>query len=219
MADKKDGSTRAAKPLCLSNMASMILGILKDTEATTFQEVAERIVRMMGPGDSDSNNERTLRRRVYDVLNVFVAAGFVAKDNKTITYQQPVAIRAPRASSRDIEERLKSKETELGDKIRMFVHWRILIDRNRHRPKPPSAIPLSKTLFIGFKRCEGGGYERHLDGKSLSVRANSPPLFFSPMNVLTEMGISRQVQYDVLKEYPELHPMLPVLFPDIADEQ
>jgi hypothetical protein len=210
-----DPNGHGGKHLCLSNMASMIINILKETEITTFPDMAEKVIVAMGPDDSNGNNGRTLRRRVYDVLNVFLAVGFIAKENKQITYQQPAAIRAPLGNADEIQERVRCKELGLTDNIKMFIAWRCLIERNRTRARPETAVPVHKTLFIGFKHCSGG-YERLFDGRSLSIRANSPPEFFSPMNVLDKMEIPRYAQFSIMKQYPELQPMLSVMFPDIA---
>jgi hypothetical protein len=208
-------SGHGARHLCLSNMAAMIINILKETESTTFQEVAERVVQFMGTEEPNGNNGRTLRRRVYDVLNVFVASGFIAKDNKTIMYQQPVAIRPPGITVKDIEERVRSKELGLTDNIKMFIAWRCLIERNRTKERPESAVPVHRTLFIGFRQ-SAGIYERNFLGKALTIRANSPPEFFSPMNVLDGMGTPKIMQFKIMKEYPELHPMLDVMFPEFS---
>jgi hypothetical protein len=193
-------------------MASVILSILKTRETTTFQDVADAIVTHLGSEVTDLNSERTVRRRVYDVLNVFVAAGFIQKDGKRIICNRTADSRVP-SRSESIREKIESRQTALADKVRLLVGWRLVIERNRKLQRPSKAVPLLQTLFVGFAHCRGGGYDQGLDGRSVAIHAESPPLFFSPTEVIGKMGFTLQQQLAVLSDFPELQTMVPALFP------
>ena len=203
---------RSSKPLCLIKCASMTLDMLKRKEAMTFAEVADNIVASMGPSAVDGNNERTLRRRVYDVLNVLVAAGFVAKVNKKLMFTKPWKIPE---SATQFGLKVERKKVALQDKLKIFALWKLLIQRNKEGiTKPTATIPIDKTIFVGFRTNDNGDYGRVLDGRQLEIRAESPPLFFSPMDVVQKLGFSLADQKRVLCEIPDLQPMAELLSPD-----
>jgi hypothetical protein len=161
-------------------------------------------------------SERTVRRRVYDVLNVFVAAGFIQKEGKRILCGRDTDSRVP-SRSESIRETVESRQTALADKVRLLVGWRLVIERNRRLPRPLKAVPLLHTLFVGFAHCRGGGYDQGLDGRSIAIHAESQPLFFSPTEVIGKMGFTRQQQIAALSDFPELQTMVPKLFPERDD--
>lgn len=175
----------------------------------TFAEVADSIVASIGPNAVDS--ERTLRRRVYDVLNVLVAADFVAKVNKKLMFTKPWKIPE---SATQFGLTVQRKKVALQDKLRILALWQLLIQRNKEITRPTATIPIDKTIFVGFRTNDNGDYGRVLDGRQLEIRAESPPLFFSPMDVVQKLGFSLADQKRVLSEIPDLQPMAKLLSPD-----
>ena len=215
---EKKATPRCDKPLCLIKMASMILSIVRAKETTTFSEVADDIINSLGVEVADANNERTLRRRVYDVLNVFVAAGFIAKDNKKIMYTHPPELETCVIPTPDMFDKVQAKKTALADKVKMFILWRLLIERNKGREKPSGAVPIDKTLFVGFRNYDQGKYRRLFDGRQLEIKAESPPLFFSPMNVVEALAFPREEQCRLLCAHEELRPLAKTLYPEFVTE-
>ncbi|XP_057984066.1 transcription factor-like protein DPB isoform X2 [Malania oleifera] len=85
---------------------------------TTYNEVADELVaEFADPGNSATSpdqqqyDEKNIRRRVYDALNVLMAMDIISKDKKEIQWKG-----LPRTSLNDIEE-LKSERIELRNKI------------------------------------------------------------------------------------------------------
>jgi hypothetical protein len=202
-----------SKALILRQIAPTILTVLKSRPSSSFQDVADAIIADLGGEPLDSRGERTVRRRVYDVLNVFVAVGYAERDGKTIICSRsPDLQSAPSGDS--IRQKIELRQTELADKVRMLIAWRLLIERNRLRERPSCAVPILQTLFVGFARCQGGGYDQGLDGRSVAIHAESLPVFFTPMEVIAKMGFPIEEQVGVMTQYPELQPIVPRLFPE-----
>ena len=191
---------RSAKPLSLTNMATSVFSILEQRESTSFSEVADLIVDSIGQNaDFDSSNEqRTLRRRVYDVLNVFFAAGFVVKENKTIKFVQSAKRRNTEVLVQ-ARERLQLKKKVLADKLRLLIFHKLVIARNAQRARPLDAVQLP-CIFVGFTDIGNGEITKTLNGLQLQIVAESPPLFFSPMNVFETLGFSIEEQSRCLKD-------------------
>ncbi|XP_074373148.1 transcription factor-like protein DPB isoform X2 [Apium graveolens] len=84
---------------------------------TTYNEVADELVaEFSDPGNSLSSpdqqyDEKNIRRRVYDALNVLMAMDIISKDKKEIQWRG-----LPRTSLNDIEE-LKSERLGLKSKV------------------------------------------------------------------------------------------------------
>jgi hypothetical protein len=217
MSDEASTCAARSKPLCLSNMSSMILSVLKSRDHTSFQEVADAVV--SGIGDPiDTDNERTVRRRVYDVLNVFMAAGFIERDSQT----RAIAVTLNHnqgESAVDMHQKVvKSKRVQLADKVRMFIGWRLLMQRNMKRTPPDRPIPLLHTLFIGFARYGGAGSSSQaVDRRTVALHAESSPIFFSPMELVTKLGFTVDQQAQVMLECPELPQMIPYIIPEFGE--
>lgn len=207
----------SSKPLCLANMSSKVLQILKENGSTTFTAVADLIVEDVQSSTDTTNNQRTTRRRVYDVLNVFHAAGLITKDSKTITfnpYDHTTIFKGGSNDSSQIEARINTKQKALLDKIKLLIYYKLLIERNKKRQRPTNAIQL-QALFVGFDDVGNGQAKRSLDGRQLEIVANSPPQFFSPMMIFERMTFSPESQLGILQNMPNFSAYEPLLFPAI----
>ncbi|KAJ6792677.1 putative transcription factor-like protein DPB isoform X1 [Iris pallida] len=83
---------------------------------TTYNEVADELVAEFGDpgstlGSPDQYDEKNIRRRVYDALNVLMAMDIISKDKKEIQWKG-----LPRTSLNDIEE-LKAEHVALENRI------------------------------------------------------------------------------------------------------
>jgi hypothetical protein len=196
-------------------LSSLVLSILRETETIPFEDVADRLLSQI-PGGPEPPDHRTLRRRVYDVLNVFCATGIVAKDNKILRYQPRGCVLAPLDPQNPVQqakERLLVKEAVLAEKGRLMILYKLLIRENCQRKRPSTAVQLP-SLFAGFRDVGNGEVKRSLDCSRLEVVATSPPKFFSPMNVLGELRFAIDSQIACLREMPEMEGLEPLLFPN-----
>ncbi|KAL5208976.1 hypothetical protein ABZP36_004599 [Zizania latifolia] len=114
---------------------------------TTYNEVADELVaefavpnNSIEPSDPDNSNtqqydEKNIRRRVYDALNVLMAMEIISKDKKEIQWKG-----LPRTSINDIEDlqtelvglrsRIEKKSAYLHELQDQFVGMQKLIKRN-----------------------------------------------------------------------------------------
>ncbi|CAI8617106.1 unnamed protein product [Vicia faba] len=120
---------------------------------TTYNEVADELVAefadpinsVLSP-DKQTYDEKNIRRRVYDALNVLMAMDIISKDKKEIQWRG-----LPRTSLNDIEElkterlglrtRIERKSSYLQELEEQFVGLQNLIQRNEQlysSGNPPS---------------------------------------------------------------------------------
>jgi hypothetical protein len=106
-------------------------------------------------------------------------------------------------AARPVKSRLAIKEASLVERAQLLICNKLLIDRNRRRMRPPSAVQLP-AIFVAFKDVGNGEIKRALDGGKLEIVANSAPLFFSPMNVFQLLRFGIEGQLDCLRGMPQL---------------
>lgn len=132
---------------------------------TTYNEVADELVaeyadardasNALGANDQQGYDEKNIRRRVYDALNVLMAMDIISKDKKEIQWRG-----LPRTSLNDIEElkiervglrnRIEKKAAYLRELEEQFVGYQNLIQRNQqlygHGNAPTGVVALPFIL-------------------------------------------------------------------------
>eukprot|EP00803_Ostreobium_quekettii_P001023 evm.model.scf_226EXC.4 EVM.evm.TU.scf_226EXC.4 scf_226EXC:33240-35579(-) len=127
---------------------------------TTYSEVADELVNETPIGKSENGRDCTesdnLRRRVYDVLNVFDAVGIIKKEEKQICWQGlPVCgepgITAVKGDEEEdsLNERIATKKAYLAQLIEQYSVLTGIVRRNVSRPIE-SCPPGPKVLQLPF---------------------------------------------------------------------
>jgi hypothetical protein len=184
--------TRTPKPMSLTNLAPKVLQHLQLSRATTFPAAADYVFREI---HADQSDERTIRRRVYDILNVFLACDFIEKSKSSIQLKNS---RLPNVTPDPRQESIDAKKRELAGKLRMLVIYQCIINRNRHVHRPPGSIHLN-AIFVGFPPSESGTASRSLDGRSLEVASDAVPIYFSPMDVMDKLSFSLEERNQAIR--------------------
>ena len=127
---------------------------------TTYNEVADELVAEFSHPDYASEqqfDEKNIRRRVYDALNVLMAMNIISKEKKDITWRglptNPDAdLEALRAEKIRVRLRLDKKERHLSDLVDQHTAFSSLLERNAAArcsgicPPPGSRIALPFIL-------------------------------------------------------------------------
>ncbi|KAK3511023.1 hypothetical protein QTP70_029026 [Hemibagrus guttatus] len=126
---------------------------------TSYNEVADELVTELSSGDNISPNEshvydqKNIRRRVYDALNVLMAMNIISKDKKEIKWIGFPTNSAQECKDLEAErqrrlERIKQKQSQLRELILQQIAFKRLVQRNREaeqkhfRPPPNTVIHL-----------------------------------------------------------------------------
>ncbi|KAG2781173.1 hypothetical protein PC129_g17519 [Phytophthora cactorum] len=126
---------------------------VEEKHVTSYNEVADELVRefvTMRPNDA-VYDEKNIRRRVYDALNVLMAMDIISKERKEIRWKG-----LPSNLQHDTEmllaernERMKSveqKKQHLQDLLVQQVAMKNLLKRNAERKRKESENPTSATI-------------------------------------------------------------------------
>lgn len=125
---------------------------------TSYNEVADELVLefaagMHGSADSQQYDQKNIRRRVYDALNVLMAMNIISKEKKEIRWiglptnsvQECTALEKEKQSKL---EQIQKKTQQLQELILQHISFKSLIERNKEaeskgvKPSPSSAIHL-----------------------------------------------------------------------------
>lgn len=125
---------------------------------TSYNEVADELVLefaagMHGSADSQHYDQKNIRRRVYDALNVLMAMNIISKDKKEIRWLGLPTNSVQKCTALEKEketkiEQIQKKTQQLQELIFQHISFKSLIERNKEaeskgvKPSPSSAIHL-----------------------------------------------------------------------------
>ncbi|KAM6986505.1 transcription factor Dp-1-like isoform 2-T2 [Aplochiton taeniatus] len=125
---------------------------------TTYNEVADELVaefsssdNHLSPNDSHVYDQKNIRRRVYDALNVLMAMNIISKEKKEIKWIGLPTNSAQECQNLEVErqrrlERIKQKQSQLQELILQQIAFKNLVQRNKqtelqfNRPPPPNSV-------------------------------------------------------------------------------
>jgi len=135
--------------------------------STSYNEVADELVaeltdRCQSPTDQQYD-QKNIRRRVYDALNVLMAMNIISKEKKEIRWLGLPTNSVQEACSLESDkskriERIKAKTQQLQDLILQQIAFKNLVERNKEAekmsgsPTPNSAIQLPFIIVNTSKK-------------------------------------------------------------------
>ncbi|XP_051743404.1 transcription factor Dp-1b isoform X2 [Ctenopharyngodon idella] len=126
---------------------------------TSYNEVADELVAEFSSGDNNiSPNEahvydqKNIRRRVYDALNVLMAMNIISKDKKEIKWIGFPTNSAQECQDLEAErqrrlERIKHKQSQLQELILQQIAFKNLVQRNRQAEQQSKRAPPPNTVI------------------------------------------------------------------------
>lgn len=93
----------------LKYLSESVYNIVSQLSTTKYKEVADRLVSEIiseeeGTGDK-RKDEHNVKRRVYDALNVLIAAGLLRKEGKDVLCNEPLSWEEPAIDPSQIREK------------------------------------------------------------------------------------------------------------------
>ncbi|XP_072767838.1 transcription factor Dp-1 isoform X2 [Anoplolepis gracilipes] len=165
--DKRRKTEKVGKGL--RHFSMKVCEKVKKKGTTSYNEVADELVgEFTNPAHINSltdqqYDQKNIRRRVYDALNVLMAMNIISKEKKEIRWlglptnslQECVALEKDKKKK---IERIKAKTQQLHQLILSHISFKNLVERNRlHEnlrgpPKPNSAIQLPFLIVNTSKK-------------------------------------------------------------------
>lgn len=165
--DKRRKAEKVGKGL--RHFSMKVCEKVKKKGTTSYNEVADELVgEFTNPAHINSltdqqYDQKNIRRRVYDALNVLMAMNIISKEKKEIRWlglptnslQECVALQKDKKKK---IERIKAKTQQLHQLILSHISFKNLVERNRLNeslrgpPKPHSAIQLPFLIVNTSKK-------------------------------------------------------------------
>lgn len=150
--DKQSSNAVADKGL--RHFSAKVCAKVEDKGVTTYNEVADELVRDIGleMGKCDHKN---IRRRVYDALNVLMAIDIIRKEKKEIRWlglpnEAADDLRALESERQLLQERINEKSKNLREILRRCISLKNLIDRNAEIQQSSSTLNTGDKLPLPF---------------------------------------------------------------------
>ncbi|QDZ21004.1 DP-like transcription factor [Chloropicon primus] len=132
---------------------------------TTYNEVADELVQELSSGGGGDNgtgtpdvayDEKNIRRRVYDALNVLMAMDIISKEKKEISWKGLPTTRENnfdllKDDQKRLNMQIEKKELYLKELIDQKKAIEALIERNKGKPKSSSAKEGANPQFMGVQ--------------------------------------------------------------------
>ncbi|XP_013909372.1 PREDICTED: transcription factor Dp-1 isoform X1 [Thamnophis sirtalis] len=126
---------------------------------TSYNEVADELVAEfstadahISPNESQAYDQKNIRRRVYDALNVLMAMNIISKEKKEIKWIGLPTNSAQECQNLEVErqrrlERIKQKQSQLQELILQQIAFKNLVQRNRHAQQQANRPPTSNSVI------------------------------------------------------------------------
>ncbi|XP_065175944.1 transcription factor Dp-1-like isoform X1 [Sycon ciliatum] len=172
---------------------------------TTYNEVADELVQEVQEerqgltGEQQGFDQKNIRRRVYDALNVLMAIHIIAKEKKEIRW---IGLPTNSASEcakleeekRRAEERIAKKKRELQDVLLQQIAFSRLVERNKSMPQesPPAPNSSVRLPFLLLKTSKNTVIECSIsnDRTEYSFDFDQPYEILSDADVMNMMRMS-----------------------------
>jgi hypothetical protein len=189
--------------LCLKDLAPHTLEVMRELESTTSEDIATLTIDKLLRSNPNLTGQDTIRRRIYDVINVLSAAGVIDKVGKQIIWhggRQPVV--TPAAPKVADESGIAAKEQVLRDKVSLLTLYKALIKRNFTREPGPDALPLP-VILIGIRDKNQATFTQAINRCDLEIRSKKDLLFMAPSDILRNIRIPAQSIRGILALCPD----------------
>jgi hypothetical protein len=165
--------------MSLKTVTAHVRQHLEGCQRTTQTAVADAVLAIYRSAVPNGLPDESVRRRIYDVITVLRAIGYVHKSDSALVWVGEIAMNARSGGeSEKVLRRVQSKEQLVHSKIRLFLHYSALISTNRTTRKPANALcfPMIVVGAVAWQveRREG----------SLAIESRVRPEVFSPIDIL-----------------------------------
>ena len=121
----------------LKQLSSEVKSIVYLMKNCTYKQVADSIV-----GNQHMDNEKNVRRRVYDAINVLTSVGIFEKKGKQIYYIQ---------KNEEVHKNIQQKKENLRKVVKKYENLNRMIERNKERSNYREAVQLPFFIVVGKK--------------------------------------------------------------------
>lgn len=204
---KKESPPRATAAPSTKGLRMMSVKICEKVQRsvkTTCTAVADELIQLIKKereqqGSGKPCDEKNVRRRTYDALNVLEAVHVIAKDSKDITWKGLPSDASDKAQqlkteSESCKRRIKEKEEALREHLIQQVSYRNLVAFNKLRSSNPNHKKVTNRIdvpLIVFSANKEASIncDASRDLSHVMIDANAPFSIHDENSILRQMGL------------------------------
>ena len=210
LAAGRKNSSMAKAETSLKKISLLVAEKLRREQQCSIQETVSYVVEKTEYVKSDI----TLKRRVYDVLNVLAAAGIINKTQNFVNWigivQVPnsqILFQEKTHDTETVKRRINAKLETLKYKVNILKQYNAICTRNRLLPRPTKSIGL--TCFV----IDANGATTEKTANNLNVTFDSKPTLYTPLEILQNIDFQFDMDQQLISKYPKIKEAL-----DLIDE-
>lgn len=219
--NKKNGRSKGLRHFSLK-----VCEKVEQQKITTYQKVADELVKEMTNQPAGAGNgrkgvaagsaavrkncdEKNVRRRVYDALNVLMAMGIISKDKKQITWLGlpnglPENLKELRQTKQLRMDRVYRKLEILEDLLTKQVSYKRLVERNSRKITPEGNGSLKLPFVVLATSSETQIYcEMDDDRRRITVNCNNPFTVLEDQDVVQHLKLHQTTPWDLPLYLPQ----------------
>ena len=192
----------------LRHLTTLVKQLVCKHQPTSFKNVAVKLIDelVVADGPERVKEEKNVRRRVYDAINVLIAAGVLERDGRMVSWQKacdPVEINQKKADTEKYRQKVQEKSKGLQGVLHKYIAIQHLMHRNSKISKNKPAIQFPFILLS----------TPDIPKNSMSIRVNSKATFlhmkfgktvtiFGDMDILFALNLHKVNLEQICKYLP-----------------
>jgi len=192
--------------ICLKEISSHLCSLMREIKKSTCENIASMLISQMTVINTNLTGQETIRRRIYDVINVLSAAGIIDKSGKQLVWNGfgSLSTNHPPAAKKNQEDHdFGIKEHKICQKVHTLTIYKALIHRNMVTHKPIGSVHFP-LILIGISKSSDTRIN-HISGCShLEITSDRPRFFYSPFDILMRLPLDSAIIKKLIEASPEL---------------
>ena len=192
----------------LRHLTTLVKQLVCKHQPTSFKNVAVKLIDelVVTDGPERVKEEKNVRRRVYDAINVLIAAGVLERDGRTVSWQKrcdPIEINQKKTESEKLRKKNQEKSKGLQQVLNKYIAIQHLMHRNsnNHKNKPAIQFPF---IMLSTPDIPKNTMSIKVNTKAtyLQLRFNKAVTIFGDMDILFALNLHRMSHSQINQYLP-----------------
>jgi Transcription factor DP/E2F/DP family winged-helix DNA-binding domain len=192
----------------LRHLTTLVKQLVCKHQPTSFKNVAVKLIDelVVTDGPERIKEEKNVRRRVYDAINVLIAAGVFEIDGRTVSWQRhydPIEINQKKSDSEKLQKKILEKTKALQEILNNYIAIQHLMHRNSKDNKNKSAIQFP-FIMVSTPDIPKNTMSIRVNSKAtyLQLKFNKAVSIFGDMDILFALGLHKLKSSQICQYLP-----------------
>lgn len=181
----------------LRHLTTLVKQLVCKHQPTSFKNVAVKLIDelVVTDGPERIKEEKNVRRRVYDAINVLIAAGVLERDGRTVSWQKkcdPIEVNQKKLDTDKLRKKVQDKGKNLAGVLNKYVAIQHLMHRNAKNLKGKSAIQFP-FIMLSTPDIPKNTMSIRVNSKAtyLQLKFNKAVTIFGDMDILFALNLHK----------------------------